>query len=427
MADPQPTAGEDVDLYTSFEEFNAAMGAGVRDPHEMLADIRATSPVLVGDFADMMSVLGGGLAEGEVDLASLLGEDVIGAVALTYDLVQQILRDGQTYSSRLYTQFMGPLMGHSILEMDEPEHHRYRGLIQQAFTRKAMSTWEAELVGPLCEQLIDEFAGRGRADLAREFTFWFPINVIAGLLGLPSGDLTRFHRLAVELISGPFMPERGQRASAELRSYFAAILEERRARPANDLISVLAGVEVDGEHLTDEEIFSFLRLLLPAGAETTYRSSGNLLYGLLSNPDQLEAVRSDRTLIPQAIEEALRWEPPLTAIMRTATRDVELAGTVLPSGSVVIAHLGAANRDPSRWDDPDRFDLFRDAQPHASFALGPHTCLGMHLARMETRVALEALLDRLPDLRLDPDGDDPHITGLGFRSPTSLPVLFAPM
>lgn len=426
MADPQPTDGEDVDLYSSFEEFNAAMGAGVRDPHEMLADIRAGSPVLVGDFADMISVLGGGLADGEMDMASLLGKDVIGAVALSYDLVQQILRDGQTYSSRLYALFMGPLMGHSILEMDEPEHHRYRGLIQQAFTRKAMTAWEADLVGPLCEQLIDEFAGRGRADLAREFTFWFPINVIAGLLGLPSRDLTRFHRLAVELISGPFMPERGQQASAELRSYFAAILEERRARPANDLISVLAQVEVDGEHLTDEEIFSFLRLLLPAGAETTYRSSGNLLYGLLSNPDQLEAVRSDRTLIPQAIEEALRWEPPLTAIMRTATRDVELAGTALPSGSVVIAHLGAANRDPSRWDDPDRFDLFRDPQPHASFALGPHTCLGMHLARMETRVALEALLDRLPDLRLDPDGDDPHITGLGFRSPTSLPVLFAP-
>lgn len=414
------------DLYSSFEEFNAAMGAGVRDPHGMLAELRAGSPLLVGGFADMMSVLGAGLADGGLDVSSVLGEDVLGAVALDYDLVQQILRDGTTFSSRLYALFMGPLMGHSILEMDEPEHHRYRGLIQQAFTRKAMNAWEVDLVRPLCEQLIREFAGRGHADLAKEFTFWFPINVIAGLLGLPSEDLKRFHRLAVELISGPFMPERGQRASAELRTYFAGILEDRRTQPANDLISVLAGVELDGERLTDEEIFSFLRLLLPAGAETTYRSSGNLLFGLLSNPDQMEAVASDRSLIPRAIEEALRWEPPLTAIMRTATREVELAGTTLPSGSVVIAHLGAANRDPARWDDPDRFDLFRDVQPHASFALGPHTCLGMHLARMETRVALEALLDHLPDLRLDPDGHDPHITGLGFRSPTSLPVRFAP-
>lgn len=424
MRDVASTDTGEADLYASFEEFNAAMGGGVRDPHQMLADVRAESPLLVGGFADMMAVLGSGLTDGDADLGALIGDDLTGAVALSYDLVQEVLRDGTTFSSSLYALFMGPLMGHSILEMDEPEHHRYRALIQKAFTRAAMERWETELVEPICEGLIDEFAGRGSADLAREYTFWFPINVIAGLLGLPGEDLQRFHRLAVELISGPFMPERGQRASSELRSYFAAILDERRAEPADDLISDLAQVEMDGERLTDEEIFSFLRLLLPAGAETTYRSSGNLLYGLLSNPEQLEAVRADRTLIPRAIEEGIRWEPPLTAIMRTSTRDVELAGTPLPSGSVVIAHLGAANRDPARWEEPDRFDIFRDPKPHASFAFGPHTCLGMHLARMETRVALEALLDRLPDLRLDPGDQDPHITGLGFRSPTSLPVRF---
>lgn len=412
------------DLYASFEEFNAAMGGGVRDPHQMLADVRAESPLLVGGFADMMAVLGTGLTDGDADLGALIGDDLTGAVALSYDLVQEVLRDGTTFSSSLYALFMGPLMGHSILEMDEPEHHRYRALIQKAFTRSAMERWETELVKPICDGLIDDFAGRGTTDLAREYTFWFPINVIAGLLGLPAEDLPRFHRLAVELISGPFMPERGQQASSELRTYFATILDARRLEPADDLISDLAQVEMDGERLTDEEIFSFLRLLLPAGAETTYRSSGNLLYGLLSNPDQLEAVQADRTLIPRAIEEGIRWEPPLTAIIRTSTRDVELAGTPLPVGSVVIAHLGAANRDPARWEEPDRFDIFRDPKPHASFALGPHTCLGMHLARMETRVALEALLDRLPDLRLDPGDQDPHITGLGFRSPTSLPVRF---
>ena len=424
MTDSASTDSGGDDLYASFEEFNAAMGGGVRDPHQMLADVRAESPLLVGGFADMMAVLGTGLTDGDADLGALIGDDVTGAVALSYDLVQEVLRDGNTFSSALYALFMGPLMGHSILEMDEPEHHRYRGLIQKAFTRKAMERWETELVKPICHGLIDNFAERGNTDLAREYTFWFPINVIAGLLGLPAEDLSRFHRLAVELISGPFMPERGQQASSELRTYFATILDARRAEPADDLISDLAQVEMDGEKLTDEEIFSFLRLLLPAGAETTYRSSGNLLYGLLSNPDQLEAVRADRTLIPRAIEEGIRWEPPLTAIIRTSTRDVELAGTPLPVGSVVVAHLGAANRDPARWEEPDRFDIFRDPKTHASFALGPHTCLGMHLARMETGVALEALLDRLPDLRLDPGDQDPHITGLGFRSPTSLPVRF---
>ena len=424
MTDSASTDSGGDDLYASFEEFNAAMGGGVRDPHQMLADVRAESPLLVGGFADMMAVLGTGRTDGDADLGALIGDDVTGAVALSYDLVQEVLRDGNTFSSALYALFMGPLMGHSILEMDEPEHHRYRGLIQKAFTRKAMERWETELVKPICHGLIDNFAERGNTDLAREYTFWFPINVIAGLLGLPAEDLSRFHRLAVELISGPFMPERGQQASSELRTYFATILDARRAEPADDLISDLAQVEMDGEKLTDEEIFSFLRLLLPAGAETTYRSSGNLLYGLLSNPDQLEAVRADRTLIPRAIEEGIRWEPPLTAIIRTSTRDVELAGTPLPVGSVVVAHLGAANRDPARWEEPDRFDIFRDPKTHASFALGPHTCLGMHLARMETGVALEALLDRLPDLRLDPGDQDPHITGLGFRSPTSLPVRF---
>jgi cytochrome P450 len=424
MTDSTSIDTGDVDLYASFEEFNAAMGGGVQDPHQMLADIRADSPLLVGGFADMMAVLGTGLTDGDTDLAALIGDDLTGAVALSYDLVQEVLRDGETYSSALYALFMGPLMGHSILEMDEPEHHRYRALIQKAFTRTAMERWEAELVKPICDRLIDDFAERGSADLAREYTFWFPINVIAGLLGLPAADLPRFHRLAVELISGPFMPERGQQASSELRTYFATILDARRLEPADDLISDLAQVELEGEQLTDEEIFSFLRLLLPAGAETTYRSSGNLLYGLLTNPEQLEAVRADRTLIPRAIEEGIRWEPPLTAIVRTATRSVELAGTSLPSGSVVVAHLGAANRDPSRWEDPDRFDIFRDPKPHTSFALGPHTCLGMHLARMETRVALETLLDRLADLRLDTAGQDAHITGLGFRSPTSLPVQF---
>ena len=424
MTDSASTDSGGDDLYASFEEFNAAFGGGVRDPHQMLADVRAESPLLVGGFADMMAVLGTGRTDGDADLGALIGDDVTGAVALSYDLVQEVLRDGNTFSSALYALFMGPLMGHSILEMDEPEHHRYRGLIQKAFTRKAMERWETELVKPICHGLIDNFAERGNTDLAREYTFWFPINVIAGLLGLPAEDLSRFHRLAVELISGPFMPERGQQASSELRTYFATILDARRAEPADDLISDLAQVEMDGEKLTDEEIFSFLRLLLPAGAETTYRSSGNLLYGLLSNPDQLEAVRADRTLIPRAIEEGIRWEPPLTAIIRTSTRDVELAGTPLPVGSVVVAHLGAANRDPARWEEPDRFDIFRDPKTHASFALGPHTCLGMHLARMETGVALEALLDRLPDLRLDPGDQDPHITGLGFRSPTSLPVRF---
>ena len=138
----------------------------------------------------------------------------------------------------------------------------------------------------------------------------------------------------------------------------------------------------------------------------------------------LEAVRADRSLLPQAIEEGLRWEPPLTGIARTTTREVELAGVRLPAGAIVQVNMGAANHDETRWDHPEEFDIFRPPQPHAAFASGPHMCLGMHLARMETAVALNAVLDRLPNLRLDPGADDLHITGLVFRAPRSLPVVF---
>ena len=289
-----------------------------------------------------------------------------------------------------------------------------------------MERWEQEVVAPIIARRIDAFEARGAADLVREFTFPFPIEVIAAMLGLPEEDLPEFHRMAVELISIAADPERGLLASQGLRDYFAVQLEQRRSRPREDLISMLAAAELDGAKLTDDEIFAFLRLLLPAGAETTYRSSSNLLFGLLSNPDQLEALRADRSLMRRTIEEGLRWEAPLISISRTTARDVEVCGTSIPEGSRIMVCVGAGNRDPARWTDPDRFDIGREAKPHIAFATGPHTCLGLHLARMETRAALDALLDRLPGLRLDPSAEDIHITGLAFRAPRSLPVLFDP-
>jgi cytochrome P450 len=187
----------------------------------------------------------------------------------------------------------------------------------------------------------------------------------------------------------------------------------------------LCQAEFEGEKLDEEEIFSFLRLLLPAGIETTFRSSGNLLYLLMTHTDQLDAVRDDRALLPQAIEEALRYEPPLLITSRIAACDTELSGVAIPAGSSVTPMLGSANRDPEAYSDPETFDIFRDPKQHVSFGTGPHMCLGMHLARMETSVAVNALFDRLPNLRLDPalvERDDPHIHGQIFRSPTSLPV-----
>jgi cytochrome P450 len=403
--------------HDAFALFDASTGSGlVRDPYPRFAELRARGPFYHGRLDQAF-----GLPEMPQIITAKSGEYY---VALGYEAVSQVLLDGATFSSAGYGESMGLVMGHSILEMDEPEHRSYRALIQQAFTLKAMEKWEREIVGPIVHRLIDRFADRGRAEIVRELTFPFPIQVIAAMLGLPEKDLPEFHRRAVELISIAFDIERGLAASMALRDYFATILAERRVHPKDDVISVLAHAELDGQRLTDEEVYAFLRLLLPAGAETTYRSSSNLLFGLLTHPDQLDVLRRDRGLMRGAIEEGLRWEAPLTGISRGATRDVEVAGVRIPAGSVVGVCIGAANRDPARFPDPDRFDIRRDARQHMAFAFGPHTCLGMHLARMETTVALNALLDRLPHLRLDPDAEDVHITGLTFRAPRALPVVF---
>ena len=268
---------------------------------------------------------------------------------MTFDAVQEVLRDGVRFTSSGYAEVMGQVMGHTILEMDEPEHHSYRSLIQQAFTRKAMEEWETELVVPIVDELIDDFADDRRAELVRALFFPFPVNVIAGLLGLPRADLPLFHRLTIEIISVSIDMEKGLRASHGLAEYLTPFIHERRETPGHDMISVLAHADHEGHTLDDDEILAFCRLLLPAGAETTYRSSSNLFCGLLTHPDQLDAVRADRTLLTRAIEEGLRWEPPLLMIMRTAARDTEVCGEPVPAGAVLAINLGSANHDDTRW------------------------------------------------------------------------------
>lgn len=400
-----------MELFDDLEDFGSfddVVSGDVRDPYTELARLRREEPVQ------------------RIDTSAMPGEEGKPVfIVYRHEEVAQMLRDNETFSSSIIIDAFGDVLGkHVMLGMDEPEHGRHRSLVSKALSQKALARWEDELVGRVGNELIDRFADRGRADLVKEFTFPYPTQIIAGLLGLPQEDYSQFQRWSISLLSFTINPERGRAASETLREYFTPILAARRKEQRDDLISGLAQAEIDGEKLSDEEIFSFLRLLLPAGVETTYRSLGNLLFGLLSNPDQLDAVRADRSLLPQAIEEAVRWEPPLLTITRVATRDTELAGVKIPAGSSVMPMLGAANRQDDRYPDPDRFDIFRQARAHIGFGYGVHVCIGMHLARLEMRVALNLLFDRLPRLRLDPEGDDPHIRGQVFRSPTSLPVLF---
>jgi cytochrome P450 len=390
--------------------FDDAVAGDIRDPYPELAEARRANPIQKLDFSLMPHEE---------------GQDVF--FIYRHEDITQVLRDGETFSSaHIIDLIMGPIMGeHIMLGMDDPEHRRYRAIVSTAFRQKVLAQWEQELVVGVANELIDAFAGRGSADLVREFNFPFPTKVISGILGLPREDYRQFQRWTTAILSFFTKLDEAIVASQEVKDYMAVILAERRREPREDLISELAQAELDGEHLSDEEIFSFLRLLLPAGVETTYRATGNMLFSLLSNPEQLEAVRSDRALIPLAIEESLRLETPLLNITRLATKDTEVGGVSIPAGSTVMLMLAAANRDETRYPEPDSYDILRESpKPHISFGHGPHACLGTHLARLEMRVALNLLLDRLPNLHLDPAGDDPHIRGQVFRSPTSLPVLF---
>jgi cytochrome P450 len=391
-------------------QFTATVAGDLRDPYPLLEAKRRETPVEI------------------VRQPGFDGRVVPTCCVYRYDDVAAVLRDDSTFSSSAIRDLMGIVMGPYVLVgMDEPEHRRHRNLVSQAFRHKTLSAAVSEMVDPVVDDLIDAFESRGSAELVRELTFLFPVQVIAELLGVPHHDHAQFHHLAHAVINVAANPAAGLAASVALREYLGTIVDERRADPRDDVISQLVVAELDGERLDDEEIFSFLRLLLPAGAETTYRASGNLLFGLLSNPDQLDAVRADRSLVTAAVEECIRWETPLLITSRTATRDCEIAGVAVPAGMPLIAHVGSANRDEARWSSPERYDLHRPAVPHLSFGVGPHMCLGMHLARLELAGTLERLLDRLPGLRADPDrwvAEDAHIHGERFRSPTCLPVVF---
>ena len=348
-------------------------------------------------------------------------------VALSYDTVTTMLRDHQTFSSAGYAAVTELVLGPAIIAMDEPEHHARRALVQQAFRPRAMERWEHAFTAPIVHRAIDRFAERGHADLMLELTLGFPIMVIAEILGLPDHEVPSFHERAIRMVAMFEDPLDAAAAADEMRTMFKGLLDERRRSPRDDVVTDLCTAEVGGERLSDDEIESFLLTLLPAGAETTYRGTSNLLFALLSHPDQLAAVRADRSLVPRAVEEGLRWECSPTAIGRTTTRETELGGVRLPAGAGVSACLAAANHDPNRWDRPGAFDIFRSRQPHVAFATGVHMCLGMHLARMEMAVALRAVLDRLPELRLDPAATDPHIAGVLLRTPNGLPVRFEPV
>ncbi len=416
--DPQPEYDE------LLRQKDAFLGHGVvRDPYPGFARLLGQCPVHPGSPPELFGVQG-------PETVLFPGRPQVSV--LSYDGVERVFKDSTAYSAAWYEASLRSTIGRTILEMDPPDHGDYRRLIQHALSRKEMQRWEVEFVRDLVDGYLDDIVPAGRADLVAQFAIRYPLSVLVTACELPAADVDMFYGWAAQLTNVAIPAAERERVGADFGAYLVRIVQERRERPGSDLISLLAtatfarapGSAGPDRGLTDEEAVSFLRLLLPAGAQTTYRTLCNLLLSLLTHPDQLAALYADRSLIPQAVEEGLRWEPPLVNFGRIAVVDTEIEGVPVPAGTVINVVTGAAGRDPRRWEHPEAFDIFRPARPHLAFGSGNHVCLGISFARMELKVAMEQILERLPNLRLDPAAGDVFIGGFGARSPDTLPVVF---
>jgi len=350
-----------------------------------------------------------------------------------YDDVKTVLSDWEGFSSDY-----GRLAPGSALDLihrgnlnasDPPRHQRLRNLVSRAFTPRASAELEPEITRTT-HALLDGIAPRGVCELVEEFAGVLPLLVIADILGIPRAEHAHFRRLTLEVIETFDSIVSGQpanpRPQEEMDAYFSQVIAERRAAPREDLTSRLLAAEVDGERLSDKEVLGFMKLFLVAGNSTTSRLITNTVLTLLEHPDELARLRADPNLYGPAIEEVLRFRPPVNTWFRIAAKDVELGDQVIREKQQVVAFLGSANRDEAHFKDPDRFDIGRSPNPHIAFSSGIHFCIGAPLARLEARVALQAILERLPGLELSSGEPLEPLEGLQSNGVARLPVRFRP-
>ena len=344
-----------------------------------------------------------------------------------YEGVKRVLNDHEAFSSKVGPEW--------LIFLDPPRHAKLRALISRAFTPKVIAGIEPR-IRALSRRLLDEQIHRGEMDLVADYSLPLPMTVIAEMIGIPAADLHQFDRwsqaiqaLSLDLVGGAEGMQAVndyRAATAEMDEYLARMIRERRASPGEDLLSRLIEAEVDGERLTQREILLFFQLLVVAGQETTTDVINNAILCLLEHPEQLSLLRQRMALLPSAVEEVLRYRAPLQWTPRTPRHDVELHGRVIRAGERVLAVIGAANRDPAHFPDADRFDIARRPNPHMSFGHGIHFCLGAPLARMEARIALADLLERLKGLELASDQPWEPRRALHVHGPDHLMIRFVP-
>lgn len=362
----------------------------------------------------------------------VLGDPRSGAWMLfSYAAVKQAMDDHETFSSRAVPP--GGRAPEWLVFLDPPRHTRLRAIVTRAFTPRTVAALEPR-VREISRGLLDRVARRGEMDLVGDFAGPLPVLVIAEMIGIPAADHERFARWSEVIMRLAYSAAGGEdaaravrehaEAKEEMRACVAGLTARRRAAPRDDLLTRLVGAEVDGERLTEEEILGFFQLLLAAATETTTNLISSAVLCVLEHPREMDRLRAAPELLPRAIEEVARYRSPGQIAFRQTTRDVEMHGAVIPADSLVLAMVGSANRDPDAFADAARFDVARDPNPHLAFGHGIHYCIGAALARLEARVALPDLLERLPGLALAADEPwqprrAPHVHG-----PQRLPVRF---
>ena len=342
-----------------------------------------------------------------------------------YQEVKRALNDQETFSSKV------PAPPHWFIFSDPPSHTRLRALISQAFTPRTVSNLEPR-IREISRRLLDEMAGRTEIDLAAEYSIPLPMMVISETIGIPPAEWPRFKRWSDGILKLSYTRSGGEEAAAGLRDFRAATAEmsdylsemiaQRKAAPRDDLLTRLMEAEVDGERLSQEELLGFFQLLMVAGQETTTNLLNNAMLCLMENPAELARLKNRMELLPSAIEEVLRYRSPLQWMMRTPRRDVEVLGRTIPAGKLVLPMIGSANHDPQYFPDPERFDIARDPNPHIAFGHGIHFCLGAPLSRLEARIALPDLLERLKEFEYGGDGPWQPRQALHVHGPTHLPI-----
>ena len=342
-----------------------------------------------------------------------------------YEDVLAVLTDYSRFSSQAY-EITGGFLKNSLISKDPPDHRKLRNLVNQAFTPRAVARL-SERVTEITQELLDRVRQQGKMDIVSDIAFPLPAKVIAELLGVPSEDWDIFQRWARVDSAGSATDRReaGRSMQEEMFDYFSRLLEERRRAPREDLISTLSTAEVDGERLSEPELLSFCALLLAAGQETTKNLITNAIVCLTDYPDSMERLMREPALAPTAIEEILRYLPPVWFLFRLSRTDVELAGQHIPANQYVLAWTASANRDAARFSEPDRFDIEREPNRHLSFGHGIHFCVGAPLARLEARIALPMMLQQLRDIRRVEGVPITVQTGIVFVI-RSLPVTFQP-